>query len=92
MDSVSRIARLARIPEIKKKKRDSDSQKKKDQEQPEKEARPEFPLKKEITLKDAAHPLNKPSVITRKVPAPQKKPEEKPTDKEGLGDRLDLKI
>lgn len=83
MTSLSRIARLARIPEIRKKKRENDPRKKKRDDSSDKD-RPAFPLKGTFSIK-------KPATSTPSRVPTSPKPPQKPLD-DGIGERLDLKV
>ncbi len=86
MTSLSRIARLARIPEIHKKKRENDPRKKKRDNN--EEEQPEFPLKNYQVIKKPG-PRQKPMVKTQ--PLSSQKTARSPLD-DGIGERLDLKV
>lgn len=83
MTTISRIAELAKIPEIKRKKREAvqDSRKRrKDHHE-----RPPFPLKGKPCFKKPRTHVSRVSSTARKSPEP-------PSLKEGIGRKLDLKI
>lgn len=83
MTSLSRIARLAKIPEIRKKKRDTDPRKKKHDDKSE-EDRPVFPLKGNMTIK-------KPRTMVQQQPQQDGQTPPRSAD-DGIGERLDLKV
>ncbi|MBP3191952.1 hypothetical protein [Natronogracilivirga saccharolytica] len=82
MTSISRIAELAKIPEIHRKKRESQLLKKKRQK--EDEERPPFPLKGKPCFRKPRTGISRPPV-EKKQPRP-------PSSEDGVGDQLDLKV
>ncbi|MDG5766733.1 hypothetical protein QA596_04575 [Balneolales bacterium ANBcel1] len=92
MTSLSRIARLARIPEIRRKNRETDPRKKKRDEERD-EDRPVFTLSEEQPpvpdIRREIPSAPRPKIRTRSLPA--KKPAKSASD-DGVGERLDLKV
>lgn len=82
MTSITRIAELARIPEIHKKKRESQLLQKKRQK--ESEERPPFPLKGKPCFRKPKTGIFRPQA--------QKKTPQPPSADDGVGDQLDLKV
>ena len=83
MTTISRIAELAKIPEIRKKKREAmqtGSKRRKDPDE-----RPPFPLKGKPCFK-------KPRTQTSRAPSAGRKASAPPSIEEGVGKKVDLKI